>query len=103
MVNHKEATVSGPTLPMYIIKIKTILLAPANLGVIPVDKPTVPKAEVTSNIFCTKVFCGSKIQSAKVPVMTIPNERGNHKGFHNGLAWNTSFKSLAMLIGCRTF
>jgi len=42
------AKVRGPTLPRNMVKISNALLMLCNPGVIPVDKPTVPKAEVTS-------------------------------------------------------
>ena len=41
------ATVKTPILPIYIIKINTILLAEESSGVMPQESPTVPKAETT--------------------------------------------------------
>ena len=44
-------------------------------GVIPVESPTVPKADVTSNISGRKAVCGSKMHRRKVPAHTTSRER----------------------------
>jgi hypothetical protein len=44
-----EAIVKGPKRPINIVKIIMVLLATLKFGVIPVDKPTVPKADTVSN------------------------------------------------------
>ena len=44
-----RARVTGPTLPANMVIINHTFPAVDNVGVMPVDKPTVPNAEVTSN------------------------------------------------------
>ncbi len=43
-----ERSVTAPSLPINITRIITILPAILSSGVMPVDRPTVPKAETTS-------------------------------------------------------
>jgi len=51
-----KATVKGPTLPTNIVRIINIFPKLLRCGVIPVDKPTVPNAEVTSKRIFKKKF-----------------------------------------------
>lgn len=53
--------VNGPKRPKYIIKIITSSLPQLKLWVIPIDKPVVEKAEITSKI----IFSTSKLGSIK--------------------------------------
>ena len=62
--------VSGPSLPMYMIRISSSLLHGLKPGVIPVDRPTVPKAEVISSMMSPKGIPGSSMHMAKIPVNT---------------------------------
>ena len=61
-----SANVRVPILPMYMVSI--IIDFPAKLkeDVIPVDKPTVPKAEISSKSSVRKLFSGSVIESTNV-------------------------------------
>ena len=47
--DHMLAMVIAPRRPINIISTSRILLAELKSGVIPVESPTVPKADVTSN------------------------------------------------------
>ena len=53
---HRDAMVSGPSLPINMIRIITSFPAVPRSGVIPVDRPTVPNAEVTSNASWRNVY-----------------------------------------------
>ena len=64
-----SASVTGPTRPANIVRINQILPAVDNVGVIPVDNPTVPNAEVTSNKILIKLKC-SVIVNAIVTITT---------------------------------
>ena len=61
-----SASVSVPILPIYMVRI--IIDFPAKLkdDVIPVDNPTVPKAEISSKINCRKLLSGSVTESTNV-------------------------------------
>lgn len=59
--------VSGPSLPIYITSTSRSLLRELSPGVMPVDRPTVPKADVISNRISSKGIPGSRIHMKKVP------------------------------------
>ncbi len=59
---HIEAMVRGPSLPIYIIKIETILDPVERSGVMPVERPTVANALVISNRILVRLIPGSKIE-----------------------------------------
>jgi len=59
---------SGPILPMYMTTIKISLLNGRREGVIPRDRPTVPKAEIISNNTAFKLSSGSTSKIKKVAV-----------------------------------
>jgi len=76
------AKVNGPILPKYIVRIIINLPNGESSGVIPVDKPTVPKAEVVSNNSCIKKLVAvakflSTIVSKKVATTIHNKERTN--------------------------
>jgi hypothetical protein len=50
----ENASVSGPTLPANIMIISAIFWKSFNFGVMPMDNPTVPKAEIVSKRYSTK-------------------------------------------------
>jgi hypothetical protein len=50
----EKARVRGPTLPANIIKMRAYFWRSFSLGVTPMDKPTVPKAETVSKRYSTK-------------------------------------------------
>ena len=60
---------------MNMVKIRTSLLAGFRSGVMPVDRPTVPKAETSSNKSWRKEQSGSKMQSKKVPQHTTKRDK----------------------------
>ena len=66
--------VSAPRRPINIMSVTTSLLASQRFGVMPVESPTVPKAEVTSKRSYISERWGSRIQSTKVPVQTTHRE-----------------------------
>ena len=70
-----EARVKAPSLPINIIRIIKSLLKFPSSGVIPVESPTVPKADVTSNISWIKLYPGSNMQSSNVPPHTTSRDR----------------------------
>ena len=63
-----NARVSVPIRPMYMVKIIINLPAILRLEVIPVDKPTVPKAEISSKSNPIKLFSGSVIERINVDI-----------------------------------
>ena len=65
-----DATVKGPSLPMYIIRMDRSFAPTPRLGVIPVESPTVPKALVTSKSASMSGTCGSSSAMAHVPSTT---------------------------------
>src|SRR5665648_870438 len=66
------AKVRGPTLPKNMVKTSKSLLMLCRYGVIPVDKPTVPKAEVTSYRTLTKlIFSTLIIIIVTINIMTM--------------------------------
>ena len=65
-----EATVNGPIRPVYMINMTISLLAGWSCGVMPVDRPTVPKADVASNKSCRNVRSGSRRHRMNVPPHT---------------------------------
>ena len=60
------AIVNGPSLPKNIVNTKINLLKSWRCGVIPVDNPTVPKAETTSKSTCARLRLGSIMLIKKV-------------------------------------
>jgi hypothetical protein len=68
----RDAIVSGPRRPIYIIKIEISLLVTQRLGVIPVDSPTVPKALVISKSASINRTSGSKHTIKYVETITTP-------------------------------
>lgn len=69
--NQREATVSGPSLPMYIMSIKMILLTGCKSGVMPADSPTVANAEMVSNNKKEIERSGSNMHRRSSPVKII--------------------------------
>ena len=65
-----DRSVTAPSLPINMIRMITSLLPSHRSGVIPVESPTVPNAETTSNRTCIKLYCGSMTQSRKLPTHT---------------------------------
>jgi len=63
-----NAKVSVPILPMYMVKIMIDFPAKLKVEVMPVDKPTVPKADISSNNKLKKLLSGSVIDSTKVEI-----------------------------------
>src|SRR5690554_3768538 len=57
-----------PILPKNIKNITTYLLLSDKWGVIPIESPTVPKAENASKAICNKVKLGLNINSNKIPI-----------------------------------
>lgn len=55
------AMVNGPKRPINIVNIRMSLLKEDNSVVMPVDKPTVPKADTTSKSTCINEYSGSII------------------------------------------
>ena len=72
---HMETRVNAPILPVYITRMMTSLPAADRPGVIPVESPTVPKAEITSNRSWIKVQSGSRTHIRKVATHTTPSDR----------------------------
>ena len=70
-----DSRVKAPILPVYITRIMTSLPATDSPGVIPVDSPTVPNAEITSNKSWIKVQSGSRIHIRNVAMQTTPRDR----------------------------
>ena len=71
---HMVIIVNAPSLPINIRKIRISLLAACRSAVIPVDSPTVPKAETTSKSSCLISKEGSRRQSRKVPMRTAQRD-----------------------------
>lgn len=65
-----DATVKGPSLPMYIIEIDSSFAPTPKSVVIPVESPTVPKALVTSKSASINEIPGSNIAISHVPADT---------------------------------
>ena len=65
-----DKSVKVPTLPANMVKIRTSLLPSPKDGVIPVERPTVPKADTSSNKSWTKLYSGSRMQRRNVPIHT---------------------------------
>jgi hypothetical protein len=61
-----SANVRVPILPIYIVRIIIDLPAKLREDVIPVDNPTVPKADISSKSKLRKLFSGSVMESIKV-------------------------------------
>ena len=62
--------VNGPSRPMYMTATSKSLAAGPNPVVIPVDKPTVPNADVISNRISINPSPGSSTHMAKEPAQT---------------------------------
>ena len=60
--DQSDAIVSGPSLPIYIRQIHSSFVELPISGVIPVDRPEVPKALTTSKIISISAIPGSKMQ-----------------------------------------
>lgn len=73
-LTHIESNVMIPTLPINITKIITPFPAMLSSGVIPVESPTVPKAETTSNRSCIKLYSGSNIHIKNTAIHTTVPE-----------------------------
>ena len=69
-----DSSVNAPSLPINIITIMTIFPAVPSSGVIPVESPTVPNAETTSNKSCMKLYSGSSMHIRKVPIHTTARD-----------------------------
>ena len=67
--------VNGPSLPIYITSTSRSLLRELSPGVMPVDRPTIPKAEVISNKISSKGTAGSRIHMKNVPRHTTRADR----------------------------
>ena len=67
-----ETIVKGPTLPMNIVTIITNLPATESVGVIPVDRPTVAKADMTSKIRSLSGIVGVVMQRNVREDITVP-------------------------------
>lgn len=63
-----KASVNVPILPIYIVRIIIDLPIVVRLEVIPVESPTVPNADISSNNNPRKFFSGSKMERAKVEI-----------------------------------
>jgi len=61
-----SASVRVPILPIYMVRIIIVLPAKLNDEVMPVDKPTVPNADISSNKRLIKLLPGSVIASTNV-------------------------------------
>ena len=70
-----DISVNAPSRPINIIAVSRSLPAAPSSGVMPVESPTVPNAEVTSNRFCIKEYSGSRTHIKKVPVQTTIRDR----------------------------
>ena len=70
-----EIKVNAPTLPVNMTRMITAFPATLSAGVIPVERPTVPNAETTSNNSCMKVQPGSRMQSRNVPQQTTNRDK----------------------------
>lgn len=62
------ARVRVPILPIYIERMMMLLPANDNEDVIPTDKPTVAKADISSKSKLRKLFSGSVIDSINVDI-----------------------------------
>ena len=71
----KEAMVSGPNRPINIVTTRISLEKSVKSGVIPVDKPTVPNAETTSNSIFKKSVFDSPMHNNKVESITTFNPK----------------------------
>ena len=70
-----EVIVSAPSLPINMVRIKISFPATPRSGVMPVERPTVPNADVTSNKICIKEYSGSQTHSARVPRLTTSRDK----------------------------
>ena len=71
---HTDSRVKAPSLPVYMTRMMTNFPAVLKSGVMPVESPTVPKAETTSKISCIRVQSGSRIHMRKVATQTTAPE-----------------------------
>ena len=69
-----NARVRGPILPTSMVRMMTILPTGVRLGVSPLDKPTVPKAERSSKSILTKGVFSVKVRM-KVEMAIHPRAR----------------------------
>ena len=67
--------VNGPSLPMYMIRTSNSLLKGLSPGVMPVDSPTVPKADVISSMMSSKGSPGSSTHMHRIPEITTRDDR----------------------------
>ena len=74
LVRKENATATGPIRPINIRNIITIFPRFVKSGVIPIDKPTVPKAENVSKAIVKK-SAFSKMLNKSIPVNTIVNDK----------------------------
>ena len=72
---HRDAMVRAPRRPIYMITISTNFAVGSRFGVIPVESPTVPNADVTSNKTSINGRWGSMMQTRKLPTATTHAER----------------------------
>ena len=72
-----DSSVKVPTLPANMVKIKISLLATDKSGVMPVESPTVPNADTSSNNSWIKLYSGSKMHRRNVPIQTSSMERSD--------------------------
>lgn len=69
-----EIKVNAPTLPVNMTRMITAFPATLSAGVIPVERPTVPNAETTSNNSCIKLYSGSSTHIKNVATHTTVPE-----------------------------
>src|SRR5699024_1382007 len=69
-----NAIVRGPTRPMYIISISTILAGVPRDGVRSAERPTVQMADVVSYSTLEKDTSGSRTDTSRVPSTRIPRK-----------------------------
>ena len=69
-----DRSVTAPILPVYITRMMTSFPATESPGVMPVESPTVPNAETTSNKSWIKVQPGSSTHIRNVAAQTTPRE-----------------------------
>lgn len=71
----RDATVRGPSLPVYITSIESSFAGREREDVIPVESPTVPNALVISKSASESVTEGSRMSSIQVDVTTRKSAR----------------------------
>ena len=88
-----NAIVKGPNLPANIVKIISSRPIFDSSGVNPIDKPTVPNAEVASNKYIRKSWPLSVMVRSMVIMTTMNNPlRATVNAFKYGFNYNSTFK-----------